>query len=431
MPRIGVRSFDPPRRVRAMGAIATTLLAINASVASAQGSPPTGAPVLPTVSTKGGIRILEHSAGSIERARRLTVESRPVAVLGGADGDPDFDLTGARVAVLLPDHRIVTLAPVGNKLLVFHPDGRGQRSLGRTGKGPGELMSPDGMLRIGGDTVLVPDPANARFNYVTPDGGFVAFTPIRDPKALGPMMTPIGLLPGGEVVMYAAGLVQRGVIDSIVRPPTTVVAFNRHTGAVRQIAKLPDLELAMIETRYRGRKAMSTRPLRFGRRARAVVWDTLLATSSGDGYQIDVRAPTGEIRSRLRVPARRRPVTRTMRDAQIALELERLGGGGPERLVDASESQRLARESPFADSLPPFGQIFVTPDQTLWVVDAIAPGDTAWSATAFRRDGAVIGRLTVPGRSSPMAFGTDRVVVRTQDEDGLIALRVHRIVPAR
>src|SRR5688572_27871919 len=117
-----------------------------------------------------------------------------------------------------------------------------------------------------------------------------------------------------------------------------------------------------------------------------------------------------------------------MRAAQIARELERFESEGSERLVDAAESRRIAREGPFADSLPPFGQLFVTRDQTLWVVDPVAPGDTVWSATAFRRDGAIIGRLRASGHALPLAFGSDRVVLRTEDEDGVVALRVHRLV---
>ena len=45
------------------------------------------------------------------------------------------------------------------------------------------------------------------------------------------------------------------------------------------------------------------------------------------------------------------------------------------------------RENPFADSLPPCDGLFTTKSGTLWVVDAIAPSDTVWTATAFQSDG--------------------------------------------
>ena len=69
----------------------------------------------------------------------------------------------------------------------------------------------------------------------------------------------------------------------------------------------------------------------------------------------------------------------------------------------------------------------MSPNKTLWIVDYIAPTDTEWSATAFRADGAIVGRLTVKGKGTPLAFGDDRVVIRSEDEDGVVSLTVRRI----
>ena len=115
----------------------------------------------------------------------------------------------------------------------------------------------------------------------------------------------------------------------------------------------------------------------------------------------------------------------------IEQEIAEIEAEGPqsERMVDANESRRLAREQPFADSLPPYSGFFTTRGGTLWVVDAIAPSDTGWSATAFRQDGAIVGRLEVAGRSRPLAFADDRVAIRTEDEDGVVGIRVHLLRP--
>ncbi len=118
-----------------------------------------------------------------------------------------------------------------------------------------------------------------------------------------------------------------------------------------------------------------------------------------------------------------------MRDAQIARELEGLSGPAAERVVDVEESRRIAREAPFADSLPAYSGFFVSPAKTLWVADGMAPSDTAWDATAIRADGALIGRLHVRGKARPMAFGDDRVVLRFEDEDGVVSLRTYRLRP--
>lgn len=53
----------------------------------------------------------------------------------------------------------------------------------------------------------------------------------------------------------------------------------------------------------------------------------------------------------------------------------------------------------------------------------------AISATGHRRQhGAIVGRLAVSGTGTPVAFGNDRVVVRTTDNDGVVAMEVRRII---
>jgi len=97
-------------------------------------------------------------------------------------------------------------------------------------------------------------------------------------------------------------------------------------------------------------------------------------------------------------------------------------------MVDPRESERLAREAPFADSLPYFSHMMTGSDGTLWIVDAIAPGDSGWTATALRDDGAILARLTVKERSVPMAFGANQVIVRTTDDNDVVSFMVFRIV---
>jgi len=52
------------------------------------------------------------------------------------------------------------------------------------------------------------------------------------------------------------------------------------------------------------------------------------------------------------------------------------------------------------------------------------------SATAFRIDGAIVGRLQAGRARKPVAYGSDRVVVREEDEDGVVSMKVFRIMPA-
>ena len=383
--------------------------------------------MLPTRRVVDGVVLLEHPADAFARAPQWTLASTPLAIAGGADA-PDYDLTTARAVEILSDGRIVTLSPVGARLFVFAPDGRGEKSLGRQGQGPGELVAPGGLSRTNGDTLVIPDPGNKRLNWLVPSKGYVASEPL--PAIENDFFVrPVGMLRTGELVVSTAGLLQSTKVDTVTRPPASVVLVTPKSGTTRVVASLPDAEIVRIQTNMRGRARMESMPLRFSRSAMAIAWDTVIATGTGDGYRIDLRDTTGRIQSSLRVPVARRPVTRAMRDSAIAAGLQRLAGPSSERLVDAAESRRIERDRPAADSLPPYGEWFVSPNRTLWVVDGSEASETSGGATAFRQDGAIVGRLTWSRQGRPVAFGDDRVVMRAVDDDGVVSLRVLRIQP--
>lgn len=384
-----------------------------------------GAPLAPTVRVENGVTILEHPPDAFERATRVTVDPEPLATMGGAAADPAYDLTFADNVLLLEDGRVLALARVGNRIMLFDTDGRGTWLYNREGRGPGDLMAPGGLASGSGDTVFIPDASNQRINRLIPGTGIVSQSPLQQDRWRSAYWMA-GVLPSGMAVMHRAGVFGGGIPrpDTATRTTTPIMLVSLTDGSVREIASVTDLDHAPLETRFRGRRMVEPRPLRLTRSAQIAVWDSLIATGTGDGYQIDLRNGDGQVVQQLRVPIPRRPVTQAIRDAQIAIELERFEGMQTERMVDPEESRRLIYERPFADTLPPYSGFFVTPAQTLWVVDYVAPGDTSWSATAFDRSGAIVGRLTVPGPTRPVAFGDDRVVVRGEDDDGVVFLRV-------
>jgi len=268
----------------------------------------TGTPIEGAKSIANGIEQISFDSTALTQAAQWSIATEPLTVAGGVDTDPEYDLTEVWSAVLFSDGAVAAMGR-GSKILVFAPDGKPERTIGRAGEGPREFRSDGNLFLISGDTLLIVDRGNRRVNSVTRRGDFVR--------------------------------------------------------------------------------------------------------------QIHANAP-------------RRPVTQYMRDSAIAVELDRMSGSRGEAggMVDVNESRRLAREIPFADSLPSFQQFFVSPNGTLWVLGPTVWGDTGWTATAYNKDGAMIGRLQAPGFARVMAFGDDRVLIRVADADGVVSMRVHRIVAA-
>lgn len=384
-------------------------------------------PVMPTTRVDAGVRVMQHDRTALARATQLELAGPPITVIGGANGDPDYDLTFAFYVALLSDGRLATLSPVGNKYYVFGADGQHQRTFGRMGKGPGEFTRPSGNIRLTGDTLMIADDANLQFSWFHPDKGFIR-SRARGVNGRLSMERVVGVLPDNRVVVSAAGLVQNGELDKIVRPSAPVAAIGLD-GQTNTLAQLPDLELFKMNVTRRGQSHPETLVRTFSTQAVVAVWDSSVVTGTADSYQVDVRNGQGIVTSRILLNSPRVPVTREMREARAEATMRayrnRPGEGGVR--PDRSEIEKIQRETPVADSLPAYQSFFVSPNKTLWVVDATAPNATTWSATAFRKDGAIVGRLRASGGGTPLAFGDDRVVVRTEDDDGVVTLTVRRI----
>ena len=372
-----------------------------------------------------GVIEQEHGSDALRRAHQLSPAATPDAILGGNDVDPSFDLTYLSTAIQLQDGRVATFSRIGSKLVVFSANGREQRLIGRQGQGPGEFMRASVLIGVADSLILV-DVANRRINWILADRGVVAERSL----ALSfdrSLETTVGYLAPGRIVMTGAGRVRPGEPDRIVRPLAAIGVVSARDGTSRIVASVPDLDIAMFETRFRGRPRLSPMPLRLGRRAIITVWDTLIAVAGGSEGAVELMSPDGRIIRRLLVPARRQPVTSQIRQAIIDRELLRFTGPQSEGLVDRAESERIAREAPFADSLPTIGDLLVGTDGILWLVDGRAPSDAVWAATGVALDGSIVARAQGTG-GTPVAFGAGRVVLRREDGDGVVSLAVHRLV---
>lgn len=379
-----------------------------------------------TVSQVDGIETWQYPSDALQLAPQFTIDPTPEAVFGGAEGDAAYDLTYVRTATILDDARVATVSPIGARLFLFAADGRPERIIGRQGQGPGEFMRPSGPFRAGGDSLLVIDDANLQISWILPDKGVVAQRRL-EPDLSDQLHQAIGVLSNGMIVMSGAGLFQTGEADRITRPPAAVGVVSPRNGTTRVVASIPDLQMTMFETRYRGRAQLMSMPLRLGEAAQVAAWDPLIVTT-GEGTILELRDSVGGVVRHLHLPMTRRPVTEAMRRQVIDRELMSLRGAQEGRMVDPAESERIAREWPFADSLPLVGQLLVGSDKLLWVVDPAVPGDAAWGATAIASSGTIVARVTGEG-GMPMAFGPDLVLLKREDADGVVTLTKHRLLP--
>ena len=70
----------------------------------------------------------------------------------------------------------------------------------------------------------------------------------------------------------------------------------------------------------------------------------------------------------------------------------------------------------------------VTPNQVAWLIDYRHAGHAGWAATAFDREGRILGRIVEATGDPPVAIGNDRMAFRTEDDLGIATITVRRIV---
>ena len=379
------------------------------------------------LSSGATVPTLQYSKSALTGAKQLAVAPVSLRILGD-DGTGDADLSHLTSAVVTSDGRVFTLSRIGASILEFSADGKTARRVGRVGRGPMEFWNPTSIARITGDSLLIVDRGNERLSFTHRSGEGVRTSSISKtwPRLLS---QAVGVLPSNTVVLHeSAHQSEPPDDDRYFTDSISVLTYNAASGLL-PLLRLPDAVSYAANATYFGREQRIAEHLRFSTRAHVVLWDTVIVTGYSSTASLSLISERGTPLGSLHLSVERRAVTQAMRAAATSRDLEMLRSSQPETRVNDAELERLVRATRFADSLPAFEALHVSPDNVLWIVDAIAPTDAEWFATGLRMDGSIVGRVSGPGSATPVAFGDRFVVLRAESEEGLVTLRVHSIIP--
>ena len=377
----------------------------------------------PVAPRQTGVNTRRHDRTSFEQAPRLSISPQPVLVVGGYDADEAFDLTGFDDAKITRGNGITALVS-GNRVLSFQTN-QAPKLVGRAGRGPGEFIRVHNLAKGIGDTIVLVDGALRRFTKWDPNTNEFVTDAIQALDFPLPYKAA-GYLGNDRVAMTSSGVFTEVLEDSAVRTLADVALVAVNGGKI--LARVPDLALVPQQTRYLGRARRTTTPVRLGPKSSAATAGAHIVIGSADGYQLKFLDSTGMEVLEVVVDVPVREVSQQMREVSIDAELKRLNEPRPEPLLDKAESERLARQAPYAKTLPAIGGLFGNVDGTIWVLDYIAPGDSTWSATAIDTSGSIAGRIRMSVRSLPIDFTKDRILLKEQDADGVVTLKLYRII---
>jgi hypothetical protein len=320
------------------------------------------------------------------------------------------------------DGRLYAVDEQAQKVFEFDATGAFVRTIGRPGRGPGELTSGLDAAWFVGDTLHLNDISAQRIARYLPNGD--PLPPIPLPLASGVSFDwtsdQTGRLVHGLAIITgpqegSTGLVERNAVGVIV--DTLLALPNSSDFDVTDIG--PVLTIFAPAARW------------------DLSWDGTIFAGTTGAPRVSVHAPDGTLRRVITWPQPSRGLTdedRTVwREAMIKMWEGRL----PPFMHTG-----LRQNARFHDSYPAFADLLAGPDGTLWVqpvrtADQIPDwmrealdaerdgGGPTWMV--FDRDGRYLGTVTLPDRFSPMVVAGNELfgIVRDElDVQSVMAVRV-------
>lgn len=344
--------------------------------------------------------------------------------IGVADGDPDQQFSAVVDLAVDRSGRIYVLDRDAGELRVFSSEGEHLRTIGRRGRGPGELTSPSAVLLGPADTLLVPDTRNQRVQRLLTDGseaGAIAIS-VNEGIPLGWASRPDGhylqevrTLPGTHTEEQILVLLRAGdgeIRDTVLRVPVGDAMVIRNGQ--------PEMTMFAPEPFW------------------AALTDGGVVSGRNSEYRLEVRdAESAVTRVVLRPYERRRFDEADRREFRARLQ-QSLQNGWPPPATDG-----MLQAMRYAEHYPVYASLFGGPAGTIWVrhaktVASLSDSDLAAfdvrsfpasTYDVFDGSGRFLGVLETPDRFEPMHADDEHVYGVQRDELGVqhvVRLRVRR-----
>ena len=332
-------------------------------------------------------------------------------------GDPKYQFGQVGWVEVDSRGRIFVLDEHAQHIQVYAADGVYEQTVGGRGSGPGELQSAQLLAMGRGDTLLVPDVRNLRFNRYAPDGssvgsfrfelsdGLPMWFRTTSSGVIAEQIRPFALPgePAPEDSMDAIVLIgtDAAVMDTLMTFPSgQTYATGGTTPEIRVYYPEPAWDLSD---------------------------DMELLFGVNDEYRIELYSAAGKLDRIITKPGERKAVSGRDRDA-VMTSIERVWkqrGVPPERVPE------LRRMCHFSDVFPAFQTILSGPAGSIWVQHVQAPSELSeeefavwnvredWGAPewdVFDAQGRFLGIVTMPRRFSPRIFRGDKIYGVWRDE---------------
>lgn len=379
------------------------------------------------VRDSAGVTVVENRAPDVGWRGRTPWTAEVDLTIGGDSGGEAFQFGRIGDLAVTSSGDIAVIDQLAGQVRIFDRDGAFRRTMGRPGKGPGELSrSANAVIPIAGDSLLVPDPDERRITVFAPDGtvGRVILIPPQ-PRSQSWAFRPDGrlLLRGLTISRGESGFNFWDALLALSADGATSDTLFEFDHAKTDLGGPGRLRIQLIVN------SPSWARLTDGR----IAWTAL------DRDYVMVHDSSGRaIRKISHAQWTAQPVTPDGRAAMVELlraKLRMIGG-------DASFADSPQVEAP--ERFPVITAVKAGPEGTIWVqrmgaVETIDPmainapdraeffGGTTWHV--LDGDGRFLGSIELPKRFRIFRIADDAVYGAARDDDGVervLRLRLRR-----
>ena len=371
-----------------------------------------------TITDSAGVAIVNNTDTPLWPAGEEWTVTEDLRI-GTVAGEPEYQFGQLGFVDVAPDGTIYALDAQSQEVKAFDGQGTYLKTVAGPGGGPGELgrgavfvyVDPDGGL-------VVPDLGNARVNRYSPEGEPAGSFPIQIQGGIPALWV---LDDQGRLMAQLRGMNVPGM--EALEEGDPIVVYDTTGVVVDTVALLPKGQTLAGTTE--GQLSMvifSAEP----------VWDIAsdgsIFYAMNDQFRIFVNDPQGNLLRIIKRDVERKPVEERDRNAILRLMRQQYAEFG----VPTAQIEQIMQGVGFADYYFALGQIFIGPEETLWVqriqsardlagdmgeefeFDPQDIGSPEWEV--FDAEGRFLGVVTMPDRFRPVNTDGDEIYGVYRDE---------------
>ncbi|MFW6083682.1 MAG: hypothetical protein ACODAA_00525 [Gemmatimonadota bacterium] len=366
-----------------------------------------------TTRDSAGVEIARSTGPAWSEGRVWALVDSPMLAIGSADGGADA-LYSVGPIVPLSDGRFALAHRSRNEIVWFDSTGTRLVVAGGDGDGPGEFRAVSDLFRLAGDSLLAVDGRLNRLSVFGPDGRYERSSRLEFEDGSA---RPIVLLPDRTLLARPGFSFGTGTSPGVLRDTAALPRFGLDGERVGQVAPVPTGENWVFE--IGGSTGAGPHP--FGKKTLLAPAEAGFWLTTGDRPEVELRAPDGELRRIVRWADRPPALT-----DEMAGSFEASMSDDPE---DRQAVEAYLQDMEYPETLPTASELMSDTEGHLWVrpFEPYFEDEAPPPFMVFDPDGRLLGEVGFPERFDPRAITADRVYGVWTDELDIEQVRVYEL----